>query len=47
MLDALPDLAKVSTIRHTDSVVSMDDKPSQALRGGRQSLDAPCHRRRA
>ena len=37
MLDALPELAKVSTIHHTESVVAMDDKPSQALRAGRQS----------
>ncbi len=37
MLDALPELAKVTTIRHTESVVAMDDKPSQALRAGRQS----------
>jgi glycerol-3-phosphate acyltransferase PlsX len=37
MLAALPDLAKVSTIRHTDVMVAMDDKPSQALRAGRGS----------
>lgn len=37
MLASLPELAKVSTIRHTEIVVSMDDKPSQALRGGRGS----------
>lgn len=37
MLATLPDLAKVSTIRHTDVMVAMDDKPSQALRAGRGS----------
>jgi glycerol-3-phosphate acyltransferase PlsX len=37
MLDSLPELAKVSTIRHTDVMVAMDDKPSQALRAGRGS----------
>jgi glycerol-3-phosphate acyltransferase PlsX len=37
MLRDLPDLAKVSTIRHTEIVVAMDDKPSQALRAGRGS----------
>jgi glycerol-3-phosphate acyltransferase PlsX len=37
LLDALPDLKKVSTIRHTVSVVTMEDKPGQALRSGRGS----------
>src|SRR3569623_241788 len=37
LLDALPELKKVSTLRHTVSVVTMDDKPSQALRSGRGS----------
>ncbi|MFY8152097.1 MAG: phosphate acyltransferase PlsX, partial [Hyphomicrobiales bacterium] len=32
---AHPRLAAVSTIRHTDVAVRMDDKPSQALRNGR------------
>ena len=31
-----PALAAVSTIRHTDVAVKMDDKPSQALRAGRR-----------
>lgn len=37
LLDSLPELKKVSTLRHTVSVVTMDDKPSQALRSGRGS----------
>jgi glycerol-3-phosphate acyltransferase PlsX len=37
MLDSLPDLARVSTVRHTEVMVAMDDKPSQALRAGRGS----------
>lgn len=37
MLKELPELAKVSTIRHTDVTVGMEDKPSQALRAGRGS----------
>jgi glycerol-3-phosphate acyltransferase PlsX len=37
LLESLPDLSKVSTLRHTVSVVTMDDKPSQALRSGRGS----------
>src|SRR5688572_23964796 len=37
LLDTLPELKKVSTIRHTVSVVTMDDKPGQALRSGRGS----------
>lgn len=46
LLDQHPQLAKVSTIRHTDVFVAMDDKPSQALRRGRgkssmwQAIDA-------
>lgn len=32
-----PDLAAVSTIIHSDVVVAMDDKPSQAVRRGRAS----------
>jgi len=37
LIDALPELKKVSTLRHTVSVVTMEDKPSQALRSGRGS----------
>jgi glycerol-3-phosphate acyltransferase PlsX len=37
LIDALPDLKKVSTLRHTVSVVTMEDKPGQALRSGRGS----------
>jgi glycerol-3-phosphate acyltransferase PlsX len=37
LLDSLPDLKKVSALRHTVSVVTMEDKPSQALRSGRGS----------
>ena len=37
LLESLPDLKKVSTLRHTVSVVTMEDKPSQALRSGRGS----------
>jgi phosphate acyltransferase len=37
LLDTLPELKKISTLRHTVSVVTMDDKPSQALRSGRGS----------
>ena len=37
LLDSLPELKKVSTLRHTVSVVTMDDKPGQALRSGRGS----------
>lgn len=33
---AHPGLAAVSTVRHTDVVVGMGDKPSQALRAGRR-----------
>ncbi len=37
MIDRLPGLAAVSTVRHAETEVKMDDKPSQALRGGRKS----------
>jgi glycerol-3-phosphate acyltransferase PlsX len=37
LLDSLPELKKISTLRHTVSVVTMDDKPGQALRSGRGS----------
>lgn len=37
LLDSLPELKKISTLRHTVAVVTMDDKPSQALRSGRGS----------
>jgi glycerol-3-phosphate acyltransferase PlsX len=37
MLDRLPRLKKVTTIRHTDQVVTDDAKPSIALRSGRGS----------
>jgi glycerol-3-phosphate acyltransferase PlsX len=36
-LDTLPTLAERSTIVHTDIVVEMQDKPSQAVRRGRKS----------
>jgi len=35
LLDRFPDLRKVSRIAHCDNVISMDEKPSQALRKGR------------
>ena len=35
ILDEFPDLAAVSRIVHSDTVITMDDKPSQALRKGR------------
>src|ERR1700744_3239131 len=35
LLDEFPELKPVSTIRHCDNVILMDDKPSQALRKGR------------
>jgi glycerol-3-phosphate acyltransferase PlsX len=35
LLDEFPDLKPVSTVRHCDNVIQMDDKPSQALRKGR------------
>lgn len=37
LLEGHPELRAASDIVHTDSVVSSDDKPSQALRRGRQS----------
>ena len=37
MIDRLPALKAVSTIRHAETEVKMDDKPSQALRAGRGS----------
>ncbi len=37
MLEVYPELRAASELFHTDSVVSSDDKPSQALRRGRQS----------
>src|SRR6201995_1007317 len=37
LIDSLPELKKISTLRHTVSVVTMEDKPSQALRAGRGS----------
>ncbi|HUI21300.1 MAG TPA: phosphate acyltransferase PlsX [Methylocella sp.] len=37
LLDAEPELSKVSTLRHTDVAVRMDAKPSQALRAGRRT----------
>ncbi len=36
-LDKYPQLARVSTISHTDKAVSADEKPGQALRSGRDS----------
>lgn len=35
LLDEFPELKKVSTIRHAEITILMDDKPSQALRKGR------------
>ena len=35
LLDKFPDLKKVSRIVHSENVISMDEKPSQALRKGR------------
>ena len=37
LLADLPELAEVTTVRHTDAVVTAEDKPSQALRSGRNS----------
>ena len=37
MIDRLPGLSAVSTVRHAETEVKMDDKPSQALRAGRKS----------
>ncbi|NOU06350.1 MAG: phosphate acyltransferase PlsX [Hyphomicrobiaceae bacterium] len=36
-LDRVPHLAKAATIHHTDTVIGMDAKPSQALRRGKGS----------
>ncbi len=35
LLEQFPELKPVSTIRHSDNVIAMDEKPSQALRKGR------------
>lgn len=35
LLEEYPSLKSVSTIRHAETVISMDEKPSQALRKGR------------
>jgi phosphate acyltransferase len=35
LLDSIPDLRSISRIVHSDNVISMDEKPSQALRKGR------------
>ena len=37
LLDEFPALKPVSTIRHCDTVIAMDEKPSQALRKGKGS----------
>ncbi len=37
MIDKLPALKAVSSVRHAETEVKMDDKPSQALRAGRGS----------
>ena len=37
LLAADPRLAAVSSLRHTDVEIRMDDKPSQALRNGRRT----------
>lgn len=37
MVEALPSLRGRTEIRHTDQVIAADEKPSQALRRGRQS----------
>ena len=37
MIERLSGLNAVSTIRHAETEVKMDDKPSQALRAGRKS----------
>ena len=37
ILDRLPELAAVTTLRHTDEVITGDTKPAQALRSGRGS----------
>ena len=37
ILDRFPELAKVTTVHHTDEIVTGDCKPAQALRNGRNS----------
>ena len=37
LLEEHPDLKAVSEVRHTDSFVSMEDKPAQAIRKGRDT----------
>lgn len=37
LVDAHPQLAKKSSLRHTEVAIRMDDKPSQALRAGRRT----------
>ena len=37
MIDKLPGLSAVSSVRHAETEVKMEDKPSQALRAGRKS----------
>jgi glycerol-3-phosphate acyltransferase PlsX len=37
LLENEPDLAAVTTLRHTEDVIASDDKPSVALRAGRNS----------
>jgi glycerol-3-phosphate acyltransferase PlsX len=37
LVDQLPQLKAVSEVRHTEDRIKPDDKPSQALRGGRRS----------
>lgn len=37
LLAEFPDLRRVSEVRHAETVIQMDDKPSQALRKGRGS----------
>ena len=37
LVEAYPALAAVSSVRHADVAIRMDDKPSQALRAGRRT----------
>jgi glycerol-3-phosphate acyltransferase PlsX len=37
MIERLPGLSAVSAVRHAETEVKMEDKPSQALRAGRKS----------
>src|SRR5690606_7890004 len=37
LLDEFPDLRPASTVRHCETVIAMDEKPSQALRKGKGS----------